>query len=183
MPERPLRPDNDHDESSDQRPESTLARLKARVRSTAPAEWIARVNSDHVKTIIRQIARTDLGAVMERAGAIKDRFRSDRSLRRFREDARLLLSLIRDVRRDRYREVPVWTLSAAGFALLYVLNPFDLIPDALPVVGMLDDAVVVSVCLSLVEQDLHDYRTWKQAQSGRPEDDENENTSPDLISS
>lgn len=183
MPERPLRPDNDQDDSSDQRSASILARLKARVRDMSPAEWIARMDSDDVKTIARQVARTDLDAVMERAGAIKERFRSDRSLRRFREDALLLLSLIRDVRRDRYREVPVWTLSAAGFALLYVLNPFDLIPDALPVVGMLDDAAVVSVCLSLAEQDLHDYRAWKQAQSGRPEDDEDENTSPDLISS
>jgi uncharacterized membrane protein YkvA (DUF1232 family) len=183
MPERPSRPDNDQDEFSDPRPASALARLTARVRDTAPAGWIARVSVDYVKAIARRIARTDLDAVVERAGAIKERFRSDRSLRRFREDALLLLSLIRDVRRDRYREVPVWTLSAAGFALLYVLNPFDLIPDALPVVGMLDDAAVVSVCLSLAEQDLHDYRAWKQAQSGRRGDDEDENTSPDLISS
>jgi hypothetical protein len=40
----------------------------------------------------------------------------------------------------------------------------------------------VSVCLSLAEQDLHDYRAWKQAQSGR-RGDEDESTSPDLISS
>lgn len=177
MPELPLRRDNDQDEPSDPRSASALARLTARVRDTAPAEWIARVDANYVKTIARQVARTDLDAVVERAGAIKERFRSDRSLQRFREDARLLLSLIHDVRHDRYREVPVWTLSAAGLALLYVLNPFDLIPDALPVVGMLDDAAVVSVCLSLVEQDLHDYRAWKQAQSGRLEVDKDETPS------
>jgi uncharacterized membrane protein YkvA (DUF1232 family) len=169
MPQRTPGPANNHgDEASDERPASGLSRLGARVRDAAPDDWIA---------------HADLSAVIERAGAIKERLRSDRSLQRFREDARLLLSLIRDVRHDRYREVPVWTLSAAGVALLYVLNPFDLIPDALPVVGMLDDAVVVSVCLSLVEQDLHDYRAWKQRQSGPPEDGQDENTSSDLISS
>ena len=41
-----------------------------------------------------------------------------------------------------------------------MLNPLDLIPDALPVLGVLDDAAVVSACLVLLEQDLHDYRRW-----------------------
>jgi uncharacterized membrane protein YkvA (DUF1232 family) len=59
----------------------------------------------------------------------------------------------------------MWTLSAAVFALLYVLNPFDLIPDALPIVGVLDDAAVVSACLVLLEQDLYDYRERRRQKS------------------
>jgi uncharacterized membrane protein YkvA (DUF1232 family) len=45
--------------------------------------------------------------------------------------------------------------------LLYVLNPLDLIPDFLPLVGQIDDAAVVAACLLMVRQDLHKYKKWK----------------------
>ena len=37
-------------------------------------------------------------------------------------------------------------------------NPFDLVPDMLPVIGQLDDVAVIGACLILVEQDLHKYK-------------------------
>ena len=43
-------------------------------------------------------------------------------------------------------------------------NPFDLVPDMLPVIGQLDDVAVMGACLILVEQDLHKYKDWKQVQ-------------------
>jgi uncharacterized membrane protein YkvA (DUF1232 family) len=49
--------------------------------------------------------------------------------------------------------------------LLYVFNPFDLMPDLLPLIGQLDDVAVMSACLMLVEQDLVKYRVWKEGQA------------------
>lgn len=77
---------------------------------------------------------------------------------------RLLISLVKDYWSGAYREIPYWALAAIVFALLYVLNPFDLIPDAIPYVGQLDDAAVVAVCLVLVEQELSDCEAWREAQ-------------------
>jgi uncharacterized membrane protein YkvA (DUF1232 family) len=51
-----------------------------------------------------------------------------------------------------------------AFGLLYVINPFDIIPDVLPVVGAVDDAMVIGALLILVEQDLKKYRAWKERQ-------------------
>ena len=50
------------------------------------------------------------------------------------------------------------------FALLYVFNPFDLLPDVLPIIGAVDDAAVVGACLLLIERDLRQYRSWKENQ-------------------
>ena len=127
---------------------------------------VADIDEDYIERGAEGISEVDLDTVVERAEAIEERFRRSGPLQRLLEDGRLLLELLRDAQEGRYRAVPVWTLSAAGFALLYVLNPFDLVPDALPLLGLLDDAAVVSACLSLVEQDLRDYRAWRQAHPG-----------------
>ena len=160
--------------------------LRRRFRSDegqSLVDRVADIDEDYVERGGRDITEVDLDTVVERAEAIEERFQGNGALQRLLEDGRLLLGLVRDARRGRYRAVPVWTLSAAGFALLYVLNPFDLVPDALPLLGLLDDAAVVSACLSLVEQDLRDYRAWKQ---GRREEEAEENDrepTEDLISS
>jgi uncharacterized membrane protein YkvA (DUF1232 family) len=45
------------------------------------------------------------------------------------EDARLLIAAIKDYRSGAYRQFPYAVIAAAVFALLYVFNPFDLMPD------------------------------------------------------
>lgn len=53
--------------------------------------------------------------------------------------------LIRRLRRD--PRVPRRARLAVGFALVWVLSPIDLIPEFLPVIGPLDDIVVVALAL------------------------------------
>ncbi|MCA1674392.1 MAG: DUF1232 domain-containing protein [Actinobacteria bacterium] len=51
----------------------------------------------------------------------------------------------RRLRRD--PRVPRRPRSAVGFAAIWVLSPIDLIPELLPVIGPLDDVVVVALVL------------------------------------
>jgi uncharacterized membrane protein YkvA (DUF1232 family) len=51
----------------------------------------------------------------------------------------------RRLRRD--PRVPRRARIAVGFAAVWVLSPIDLIPEFLPVIGPLDDVVVVALCL------------------------------------
>ncbi len=55
------------------------------------------------------------------------------------------LTTARRLRRD--PRVPRRAKLAVGFAGLWVLSPIDLIPEFLPVIGLLDDAVVVALAL------------------------------------
>ena len=45
---------------------------------------------------------------------------------------------------------PRWLKPAVGLMVLYVLSPVDLIPDAIPVLGMLDDVVLVPLAIRFV---------------------------------
>src|SRR4051794_40942112 len=65
-----------------------------------------------------------------------------------KELARFLPACVTTVRRLRaHPAVPRRAKLAIGFAGLYVLSPIDLIPEFLPVIGPLDDVVVVALAL------------------------------------
>jgi uncharacterized membrane protein YkvA (DUF1232 family) len=66
--------------------------------------------------------------------------------------ARMIASLLGD------RDVPLAAKVALGALALYLASPVDLIPDAIPVLGYLDDllvaAIVVDGLLSFVDRSL-----------------------------
>jgi uncharacterized membrane protein YkvA (DUF1232 family) len=109
----------------------------------------------------KKVTDADVGVVLDRADEIRNRFESTGPLGRFVKDVKLTLAIVKDYWSGAYREIPWWTIAAVVAALIYVINPIDLIPDAIPVIGELDDAAVVAACLLLVEQDLHQYEAWK----------------------
>lgn len=76
------------------------------------------------------------------------------------EQAKIMLSMVKDYWNGGYREVPYWAISAVSLALLYVLNPADVVPDVLLGVGYLDDATVVAFCLKLVQREIERYQEW-----------------------
>jgi uncharacterized membrane protein YkvA (DUF1232 family) len=104
----------------------------------------------------------DIAKVTQRAKEIEDKLPR---LRKVMESAKVVLSLVKDYWAGTYREVPYWVISAGALALLYVLNPADVIPDVIIGVGYLDDATVVAFCLKLIERELERYKEWKDAQS------------------
>lgn len=99
-----------------------------------------------------------------RAGKKIDRLEGSgipESLEGLWQDIKLLYSMIRDSITGRYK-LPYRTIAAVSFTLLYLVNPFDLIPDIIPVVGYIDDAFVVTLCIKFIGTDLEKYRKWKR---------------------
>lgn len=54
-------------------------------------------------------------------------------------------------------DFPTGTLQAMAVALLYFISPFDIIPDFLPLFGLIDDAAVFAFVFSRIRQDLEAY--------------------------
>lgn len=112
----------------------------------------------------KQVTEDDLRKVLEKRDEIEKKFSGNGPLARFITDLKLLFSCIQDYVKGEYREIPFWTIAAIVSALLYVLSPVDLIPDFIPVIGYVDDALVVAACLAMVESDLLVYKEWKKQQ-------------------
>lgn len=90
-------------------------------------------------------ARRDLGAARQAARSSGGYVQLARAVVRSLPDvARLLVGLARDAR------VP-WRYRIALLAIVpYLMSPIDLVPDFLPVIGGMDDAVLVAVLLRRV---------------------------------
>jgi uncharacterized membrane protein YkvA (DUF1232 family) len=65
-----------------------------------------------------------------------------------RGDAQLLWFALR------HPLAPRWVKPAVALMALYVLSPIDLLPDALPLLGIVDDLVLVPLALSFIVQRL-----------------------------
>jgi uncharacterized membrane protein YkvA (DUF1232 family) len=74
-----------------------------------------------------------------------------------------MLRLVRAYHRGEYRQVlddaPVWIIAA----LNYLVDPFDLIPDKTPFLGLVDDANVVELVKDKTRRTLDDFMTWETA--------------------
>ena len=73
----------------------------------------------------------------------------------------LTRDLVRDARSGEYPDVPWRTVITASAALVYLLNPFDPIPDFIPVLGQLDDLAVLVILFKAIDSDLRDYAAWR----------------------
>lgn len=111
-----------------------------------------------------KVTEEDLDTVLNKENEIEDKFKTGGPLGRYIEDLKLLFAIVKDYANGSYREIPWYSIAAIVAALLYVLTPIDLIPDVIPVIGLVDDAFVLASCLSMIENDLHTYKAWKLKQ-------------------
>jgi len=74
----------------------------------------------------------------------------------------LLFNCLKDYWEGGYKEIPWATITAIAFALLYFINPFDMIPDFIPGVGYIDDSAVIAMVISGIKNDLENYKLWRE---------------------
>lgn len=81
-------------------------------------------------------------------------------------DIPMMASLIKSYVQKEYTDVPIGTIVAVISTLIYFVSPIDIIPDNIPGAGYIDDGVVISVCLKMVDSDLQEYKIWRE-QNGK----------------
>ena len=83
-------------------------------------------------------------------------------LRRLLEDFRLLGALIKDYWKGEYRDVSLASIVVFVLAIVYLLSPIDVLSDFIPILGQIDDALILLCCIYFLEKDLQKYHRWKQ---------------------
>ena len=78
-------------------------------------------------------------------------------------------AMFRDLLTRRYRQWPAGTLVGGFLGFLYLVNPLDFIPEALPGIGVIDDALMLGVFLAFLSRDVKKYLFWKQTRETQKE--------------
>lgn len=81
------------------------------------------------------------------------------------QDLRTLVRLARAWAFRKYRRVPWRTVTYVVAAILYFINPIDLVPDMLAGIGFVDDAAVIHAVIQSLHGDLTAFREWERRQA------------------
>lgn len=76
-------------------------------------------------------------------------------------DIHLLARLLKAWMNGSYTGVSAQTLAAIVAALLYFINPLDVVPDFIPGLGYVDDAALIAWLLRSLAGDLDQFRSWE----------------------
>ena len=72
-----------------------------------------------------------------------------------------MVRLIRAYHGGEYQDISSQHLHVIVAALIYFVSPDDAIPDSVPILGQLDDALVVRLALKTVAADIDTFMAWE----------------------
>ncbi|MGB5981364.1 MAG: YkvA family protein [Nonlabens sp.] len=103
----------------------------------------------------------DVDRAMTKESVMSRLFRGVKLLKKYTKVYEIMILMVKDYRKGNYTQVPWFTISAIGAAFLYIVSPFDLIPDFIPGLGFIDDVTFLTFVTGWIDTDLHKYMDWK----------------------
>ena len=119
-----------------------------------------KIDETFVNTEIAKIEDGDLDLAMKNKKVIDEKL-SGSGMKKYAELGKIMFGMLKDFKKGEYTQVPWFTVAAVVFALLYVFNPLDVVPDFIPGVGYVDDFAIFTIVLRFIQTDLHSYLDWK----------------------
>ncbi len=79
------------------------------------------------------------------------------------EKTKLLGQFITAFFKNEYREIEPLKATMIIAALAYIVSPIDLIPDAIPVIGLMDDLFIMAWLFENLNEELEKFKIWIEA--------------------
>lgn len=132
-------------------------------RDNSTEEYISTDTStkSYMEEEVVKIKDEDVEVVLDNEEAINKKFSGANTLAKYAELGKIMILMLKDVKNRSYQEIPWFTIATVVLALLYVLNPLDIIPDFIPGIGYIDDVSVLGIGMGWIQTDLHKYLDWK----------------------
>ena len=80
----------------------------------------------------------------------------------FLQDIRLAFSMFRAYFKGDYRDISRKTFFSVIGALVYMVSPIGIMVGMIPVLGWIDDIVIIILLIKLMQEDLEKYRIFRE---------------------
>lgn len=140
--------------------ESRTKRQRGAARATALLQQSDFVS--YLREKSEQLAPADVRSLLGKAELVHTCVARQCSERpRLQRQAELALRILADHAAEQCPQIPYYTISLLTVALLYLIDPVDVIPDWLPGVGSSDDALVFELAFQIGRPGIERYCAWK----------------------
>ena len=99
-------------------------------------------------------------SVIEKMKKTEDR---NELLKAAREKIATLTRMLKAYASGDYKTIPWKSLVLIVAGLIYFVNPLDLIPDFIPMIGLMDDLALLFWIFNSVNNDIEEYQAWEKA--------------------
>lgn len=92
------------------------------------------------------------------------------SIKKWKSQVSILARMMKAYALGKYRSLPIKSLVVVVAAILYFMNPLDLIPDWIPGLGMADDFTILAWVYQSLASEVEKFLQWetRQPQSVHP---------------
>ena len=90
---------------------------------------------------------------------IKDK----KSIKNFSEHISLFVRIVESYSSGKYTYVPWKSIALIVAGILYFIYPVDLIPDFIPISGIIDDVALIAWIYKSVDEDIQKFLEWEKS--------------------
>ncbi len=94
---------------------------------------------------------------------LKDLSKDKKSIKDFSEHISLFVRVIESYSSGKYTYVPWKSIALIVAGILYFTYPMDLIPDFIPVAGIIDDVALIAWIYKSVQEDIEKFLEWEKS--------------------
>ena len=75
---------------------------------------------------------------------------------------KIMLRMVQSWRNKSYRNISTSSIFITIVILLYFVNPIDVLPDFIPIIGGLDDAILLAYLLKVIDKEIEKFIAWEK---------------------
>lgn len=135
--------------------------MSEEIRTEKAQEWL-NVATAEAEKVIGEPSKVDEILIQ-----VENKLREVPAIGETLADLPLMISMVKAWVKKEYTVVSIKVIACMVGSFIYLVNRRDLIPDAIPVLGIADDLAVLGLALKLSEPELKAFAAWRAAKNGQ----------------
>lgn len=135
--------------------------MSEEIRNEQAQEWLD-VATAEAEKVIGEPSKVDEILIQ-----VENKLREVPAIGETLADLPLMISMVKAWVKKEYTVVSIKVIACMVGSFIYLVNRRDLIPDAIPVLGIADDLAVLGLALKLSEPELKAFAAWRAAKNGQ----------------